>query len=182
MSRGSFNDRAHATAAAASHAQFYAMFVAAVFQVPIWLGLHSGLLNVLATTVAAAWGVTLVADFLHQQSTALCLRCINDVPVDAPVRAERRKWALRFHHFTAERTGQVTGMLIIFVPNLLVLAMHPAPTMLGAAPGLLWSLSAIISSSQHRRLRPWCPYCRWDEDGDHEPSPDPVTFGTKTTH
>ncbi|HEY3650450.1 MAG TPA: hypothetical protein VGL33_20980 [Streptosporangiaceae bacterium] len=24
---------------------------------------------------------------------------------------------------------------------------------------------------QHRRLYPWCPYCRWDEDGGEEAVP-----------
>jgi hypothetical protein len=25
---------------------------------------------------------------------------------------------------------------------------------------------------QHRRLYPWCPYCRWDDGGGEEVSPD----------
>ena len=34
------------------------------------------------------------------------------------------------------------------------------------------ALGFIISVWQHRKLQPWCPYCRWDEGGDEEVSPD----------
>jgi hypothetical protein len=34
--------------------------------------------------------------------------------------------------------------------------------------------SVFASGIMHRRLRPWCPWCRpWDEGGDPELSPEP---------
>lgn len=176
--------RTHAAIAPAAHAQKFTLPAAAVTVIPTVLFGSTGLLGALATAAAVVWGITLLAAFVHEHGSALCLRCIEEVPVDASVRAQRRKRVLWFYHLTTRPVIAVVAIaLLILAPSVLVLALHLQANALSVVPGILWGFACAFSARQHSQLRPWCSYCRgWDEGGDHEPSPDPVTFGTKTLH
>lgn len=180
----SFKSLVRAAIPPAAHAQKFALPAAVVTVLPSLLYTSIGVLGPLSTAVAVIWGVTLLAALVHDQSAALCIRCIKEVPADAPVRAQRRMLVLWFHHFTARPVVAVLALsLLFFGPNLLMLALHLHVSALTAVPGILWGFFCASAAWQHRQLRPWCSYCRgWDDGGDHEPSPDPVTSGTKTVH
>ena len=144
-----------------------------------------GILDGLATAIACIWGATVLASFLHDHDTSLCLPCIEKVPADAPVRAERRKIVLWFHHFMAQGNARFALLTLMLGLPAILIALHVSPDIgrWALSPGIAWALARAFATSQHRRLQPWCSYCRdWDKDGDHEPSPDPVAFDTKTLH
>ncbi|WP_145929582.1 hypothetical protein [Mycobacterium intracellulare] len=135
--------------------------------------------------VTGAMGLTvagIMANMFHRRSAALCVRCITEVPVDAPVRAQRRKRILWLEHAIATMTGRLVLVGATVALMLLPSVAHAAVAvhLSRILPGLvLWGL--VYVDTLHHRLRPWCPYCRdWDDDCDAEPSPDPTAFGTKT--
>ncbi|TLH64287.1 hypothetical protein C1S80_12825 [Mycolicibacterium aubagnense] len=136
----------------------------------------------ISTTIVAIWGVCVFASIVHQCSTALCIPCVRDMPVDAPDRARRQKLLLRLSHFGSTWVGFATLLFFCAGVPAIVRALYPnaAPELL-QIPGLVWIVPLVYARSIHRKLRPWCPYCRdWREGGDYEPSPAPVAFGIKT--
>jgi hypothetical protein len=120
----------------------------------------------------------------HSHSSTPCVRCITEVPADAPVRAQRRKRVLWLFHFLGTRAG-VASVVAILLAQLLLPAVVRSSDSTNLCQFSITLVTAILLyvKDVHRRLRPWCPYCRrWDDDGDHECVPDPSTFGTKTAY
>lgn len=118
-----------------------------------------------------------VAIALHE-AFALCVRCMEDVPADAAIRATReggwdRRW-LRFFHWNF----MVWLGLVFVVPALISIT---------GLQGLdcafsLEALALVASWRYHRLLRPWCPFCNkgrgWG-GGEAERVPDPDPSMTK---
>jgi len=185
MGKQAFNNSVRAASATLTHMENYALAGAVVVAIAVLFGPLPSILDVLATAVALVWAVIVVASHFHQHDATLCVGCIEEVPANAPVCAQRRRKLLWFHHFRYERmVGLVVIPLLLVAPPLLCLVLHIQPsviTRMACIPAFVWGFVGAYAASQHRRLRPWCSYCRgWDEDGDHEPSPTPVEFGTKT--
>ena len=159
-----------------AHALGYVLPVAFAIRAASWFGMLPLAHLVGFAMVATCW----YADVVHRRTNRLCKRCVDEVPADAPVRAERRWLILKFAHFT----GTVAGLiwtLGVCVPPLLAMIMLPrteVPLLLVATD--VWVFAMIYSHWVHDRLRPWCPHCRrWDDDGDHEPSPDPALYDAR---
>ena len=119
----------------------------------------------------------MVGEYAATRHTGLlCPRCIDAIPADGQVQAERRDWALRLTHWTMAYPGRtVLAVVAVWAADL-------------ATPGLafsgyiLWPWWGVQAWALqfHNRVIPWCPYCR-DDDGGHEaatPTPDPA--GAKT--
>lgn len=165
---------------ALTHALPWVLAVGLVMRVASWFGwltwLDLGVGVVLLTCSAAT--------LLHRGSANLCVRCMEEVPADAPDRAHRRRSLLWFAHLVTSPIG--IGALVIPVVALSVLGTAfggPTIERLARLPLDVTLFATMYAAWMHHRLRPWCPYCRdWDQDGDLEPSPDPSEFGIRTGH
>ena len=186
MSKRAFSDRVRAAAATLAHKERYAFVAAGAVEIATLPGPLPGFLDALGGLVVGVWISTLLAWFVHDHDTSLCIPCIETVPADAPIRAERRKFVLWFQHFLTRRVALVITLMLVFGPSILLIALHLELTDVARwayVPMTAWFFAGMFAVSQHRQLRPWCSYCRgWDKDGDHEPSPDPVAFDAKTPH
>ena len=121
-------------------------------------------------------GVCWFATVAHQGGSALCERCIESVPADAPLQAKRSWLSMKFAHFLGTKAGTVATIAVCLAP-MIAIAMLPAVTVgqLFVAAHL-WMLVLIYVDVHHVRLRPWCPFCqRWDDGGDYEPAPGPAS-------
>jgi hypothetical protein len=131
------------------------------------LGHHVTAVTWLDTGVWTAWILALVADVMHHQKM-LCERCISAAPTLDPESAVRRwRRALRAHH--AQR-AMVTAMAIVLAAIFYLGTVkheHPWQYALDAVAVTALGASCVIGY-QHRRLYPWCPFCRWDKGGDKE--------------
>jgi len=159
-----------------------------------WLGHYGGLsfvvmIAITVTNLAAgdpsggplAWAtnVIVIAWFivfmLHDRwHRGLCERCIRSAPLDPEKTCTRWIFALRWHHLN--RPLKI-GILIAFVIAMALLGHFGGRTFWAhaAETALLLPLSLVyLAEFEHTRLRPWCPFCRWDEGGDAEVVPGPV--------
>lgn len=111
----------------------------------------------LSTSVAG------VADFRHR--AILCARCIAQFVVNGSEEAAQRiklLWIYHYHTLTICGIWIVAAILSGFTSWFLLLA--------GAA-----GLTDFYIEKTHRRLVPWCPYCRRRDDDDEEvPTPVPT--------
>lgn len=121
----------------------------------------------------AAWALFIIAlgaDLGHHKER-LCERCIATTPLDAQAQAERRRPVLRLHHALKIRTA-VTAVLLA-LSLWVTRGRHPPGWSYLADAVFLAALGVSLGSNfWHRKLYPWCPYCRWGDGGDHEASPD----------
>ena len=126
-----------------------------------------GVINDLAWIV---WTVSLFAGWNYHDSR-LCERCVAATPLDTQAAVDRWRPALRWEHRLRWRLAVliVSTALLVWTGSF-----HPEPWWgwLAVIPAILGYSSIFISAWQHRRLYPWCPFCRWDDGGDEEVSPD----------
>lgn len=169
--------------AKAAHALPYVLVFYLAVAAAEWVGLFS---------VAGSWyGLALIAPFyallaasgFHQALARLCVRCMAEVPADAPVRAVRQRGLLRLAH----TRGWLLFLVILGWFAVAAVIRWAAGWSLEdsswlRAPADLFAFAWLWSEWVHHRYRPWCPYCRrWDDDGGpREPSPDPDRGGVKT--
>lgn len=132
--------------------------------------------------------IVFIGAILHQSFARLCVRCMEAVPADAPVRAQKKLRWLRFEHWCLRLRGAMPLAVIMLysVFTVAVLAIFDVP--LGGwtwiyAPLDLFTAAVCWSFWVHHQYRPWCPYCKpWDGGGGmREPSPDPTGSGTKVS-
>lgn len=163
-----------------AHSLVYVLGAATLARVASWFGWLEGVNEVLTWMLV----VTVGASIWHRLRSGLCLRCLAEVPADAPVRAERQRGLLKIAHFNSSwKSVAITVAFVVLSPVVLALLLGGDHSKISSAPADILVFVLIYAEWLHHRLRPWCPYCRdWDDDGDPEPSPDPTTFGTKTAH
>jgi hypothetical protein len=133
-------------------------------------GQSQGALEWAASAVWLAWIAAFTADIGRHQER-LCERCIAASPLDPQAAVTRWRGVLRLHHARRAGLALLGGIIAWDVVNSLF--RHPpawalaidalTAVVLGASYAVTW---------QHRRLYPWCPFCRWGEGGAHEVSPD----------
>jgi len=141
-----------------------------------------------AWTTTAVFGIVFIAAILHQVLARICLRCMEEVPADAPVRAQRLRRVLWIDHRMASvRVSLLVWLIPIGISAVLHYAFYQgvAPDEVAdnwtSAPVTLQMLIVVYAMVLHHRLQPWCPYCKgWDEGGDHERTPTPDPTGVKT--
>jgi hypothetical protein len=147
--------------------------------VAYWLGYLP-----LAVWMPICWAasILIVVSTVHLALGRICLRCMEAVPADAPVRAQRRLWLLWFsHRFTGWRYYvTLLGILAAVLAFRLGLGLQPGTHRWTTAPADGFILATFWAGWIHHRYRPWCPYCRrWDDGGDREPAPDPQITGVR---
>jgi len=114
----------------------------------------------------------------HDRS--LCITCIRRMPDDPAAAVAKHVRAILVIHLRRvlylRRTVFVAILVVLFVALLLGGLLGGALGGLAVAIGFMFSIVMGWSSEWHRRLQPWCPFCRWGDGGDHEssPTPDPV--------
>ncbi|AYF76403.1 hypothetical protein D7D52_24170 [Nocardia yunnanensis] len=180
-----FNDDSGRTGRALTwitHRSGYALAAYAVACVVGWF-FDSWWLTVPVLVVCVVFSGAVTVAMLHVQFTRLCPTCMTEVPADAPARAQRRRWQLRFEHLARRRAAVPVFLLLFLVPLLAVPYLPSWCSGITSAPGEAWAIGLAVSLWTHHRLRPWCPWCRnWGDGGAiHEPSPDPTNLNTVTS-
>jgi hypothetical protein len=133
-------------------------------------GRPQGAVTWLVDAVWLAWIAAWMADIGRHQEH-LCERCIAASPLDPQAAVTRWRRVLRLHHARAATVAMLGSVIAWDIAS--GMFRHPpawafaldalASVVLGASYAVTW---------QHRRLYPWCPFCHWDEGGEHEVSPD----------
>lgn len=133
-------------------------------------GRHPGLLRDMTYPVFAAWIFSFYADDGYH-SRRLCWRCARHAPADPEASVARWRRALWLHH----RAGLVLLAGAVPVSGLLLSSHLPPGLDIASDIGVIVVAGAASwSGIMHRRLRPWCPWCKpWGEGGDAEAVPDP---------
>jgi hypothetical protein len=137
-------------------------------------GRPSGPLDWALSAVWLAWIVAFMAD-LGRHQERLCERCIAASPLDPQSAVTRWRHVLWVHH---ARRGQAAVLVAIIAWDVVSdsLFRHPPAWALAVDALTVIVLGASYAATwQHRRLYPWCPFCRWDDGGEHEVSPDVPT-------
>lgn len=151
--------------------------------VPIWTAIAMTLIDaalnaqrgVLEWITTAGWLAAVAALYIEAgyHREALCERCIAEAPLDPQAAVAKRRHILRAYH--AGRRGVVAAIAVLACDAPLLFVNHRQPpawaNALVAFGCLVFGMS-ITASWQHRRLYPWCPFCRWGEGGAEEAVPD----------
>lgn len=144
----------------------------------------AGVLPSLLWVPALAILLVMAVGDLHGYYGRICLRCMESLPVDAGQRVAQWRWLLWFQHRVMRRRWGYFigwfGLVFVEVAFRFALGFGTGEAHWTGAPLNVWVGVSIWSGWKHHRYQPWCPYCRWDDGGDREPSPDPDTSGVKT--
>jgi hypothetical protein len=111
--------------------------------------------------------------------TYICVECMQQVPEDAGIRAQRHLGRLRIHHVLK---GKWTAFISFAM--VLVLIITSSVFLLQTAILVLMYLVMAVEnflSAFHRPLVMYCPWCKWDGGGKHEHAPTPNPTMIKTS-
>lgn len=152
----------------------YVLLCAAIVVV-IAMGLYP-LPGVAALTVPLAVLVVVLASWLamRRHDRSLCERCVAALPLNPAERAARCQRMFWVTHRGLEPRYLVPYLIVLIGSNFAT-----------STPGrLAWAIIQssmiylILAYTWHRRLQPWCPWCRGDGGGgerdDVAPPPPPV--------
>jgi hypothetical protein len=127
----------------------------------------------LSASVALIAFVVASALLMRRHDRSLCEHCVASMPLNPS------ELAMRYHRrFWLSHDGAQPGYVIPYF--LVLIGSNFLP---GRAGLLIWALVQttmiylILGYSTHRRLQPWCPWCRDNGGGTdkHEPAtPDPL--------
>ncbi|MCY9784225.1 hypothetical protein KIK06_10000 [Nocardiopsis sp. EMB25] len=129
----------------------------------VWLPPGEWMWALVALAVVTTAGVVLDG-VLHRGQ--LCERCAAKVPLDAGRLAERYERLFLAWHWMCDTLWRWPLILVIVIAGT-----WPLPQAVAITVQLVLTLAFVWTGDQHMRLRPWCPYCEWDDGGEHEESP-----------
>jgi hypothetical protein len=157
-----------------AHQLTAAAIASAIAQIPVMLTHHASpawhLPAELLFLFALAWlTVTWLANGYHHQ--ALCTICPEQVPLDIAEVARRRRPWLWIAHSALFSLASFTALGFLFW-----LDTRPDDWLSYTGHAVFYLLLAIeaYAMQQHRLLQPCCPWCDWDEGGEHEDVPEPT--------
>lgn len=121
--------------------------------------------------VLAAWGYAFWSATIGPHEKQLCERCSAAVPLDPQAKAARWDRMLWLVH---QRRALVSVLVVIGVKALaLDHAFRPGAWSFIMDALILTAVSVFaVAQRVHRRLQPWCPYCRWEGGGKEEAVPE----------
>jgi hypothetical protein len=151
------------------HYSIYLMVAALAAQVGAIASGGLILPGVISALLWLTWLASIAADGGYHQSR-LCERCIAATPLDPQVAVNRWRPALRWAHRPGRKFLVLLGAVIAM--NWIVYLHLAWWVWILIALAVAGYASFFVSEYQHRKLYPWCPYCRWDDGGDEEVSPD----------
>lgn len=117
----------------------------------------------LVVLVLATW----LAMRLHDRS--LCEYCVAEIPLDVEKAAARARWRFWLAHEGSRPHFVMPYFAVLIGTNFL----H------GEQGRLVWALAQssmvylVMATSTHRKLQPWCPWCRDDGGGEDRAPLDP---------
>jgi hypothetical protein len=130
--------------------------------------------GVVQWAAVAAWTVWIAAFLVdggfHRER--LCERCVAASPLDPQAAVDRWRRALRLHHARAVMVAVLAGVVGWNLASGALFRHPPAWALAVSALASVTLGASYAVSWQHRRLYPWCPFCRWGEGGAEEVSPD----------
>jgi len=94
---------------ALAHALPYVLALAVPIRVASWFGLLNGVNTFVAIALLTCWGTAL----FHRHKDCLCTHCMDEVPADAPSRAQHRRRSLRFFHFATTLLATLVMVVIL---------------------------------------------------------------------
>ncbi len=129
----------------------------------------------LASVLINAAYIGLIMSSVFRHDTGLCERCIADMPLDGPARAEKYRRSLGTYHSIPHLILLIAVLILFFASPWLGLLRLPA-----IAAFMVVNIHTCVLAVRHRRLEPWCPWCHWGHGGDEEfvPDPDPDPAGS----
>lgn len=111
---------------------------------------------------------------MRQHDRRLCEHCMASMPLDATAQAARYRSRFDVAHLGSSRSV-VIGYLALLIGSAFV------PGLAGEIFWTVMQLSMVylvLSYSTHRRLQPWCPYCRGGGEDDKVDTPEPLPQAT----
>lgn len=101
----------------------------------------------------------------------VCDRCMLDYPEDGSERTLRRLRTLRYYHL------YLNLLVLLFLVQMTYAILWITVWDMAAIPGAIlftWYALDYRARAVHRRLQPWCPWCKdWDDSDEDAPVPDP---------
>jgi hypothetical protein len=147
--------------------------------VTIDLSLSRPLAFWVGVSIAALAIPMFLAHWRHEN--ALCGICAAMTPLDGDAAARKQAIQLRLFH----KARLIASIVLAVLTGIVVADWLFLPHIIGQLAFDLSFLEIAASAHvdiTHRLLEPWCPYCHWDEGGDHEPAPEPTPpVGQATT-
>lgn len=129
----------------------------------------------------------------HTTFGRICLRCMEGMKADAPLRAQRKR-TLAFmwiFHKTVNLSVPrylMTTIPLIWIPSAIVRAVlwgltgDPHTDGWSRIPSTVIGTVITYSVWPHHKYKPWCPWCKdWGSGGHKETVPDPDPSMTKTS-
>lgn len=153
------------------HYSIYVLLVTLVLDIAAAAtGQNWGPVGDLAGVAGGVWIVAFLSSFYHDAK--LCERCVAASPLDPQAAVDRWILMLRWEHLQLWKTISLlgSGTWLAFLGRY-----NHVPPWWYWIPGTVLVplfISVFVSSRQHRRLYPWCPFCHWGDGGDEEAVPD----------
>lgn len=138
-------------------------------------GVADAFVNIFAATATV---IAMIMLYVHERGP-LCETCISSMPLNVQETVERRMRFLRFRHKVADSpyiVWKLIGFWLAYFVGLLLLGGHSVGGMLFGALFNTAIAYLLFATAVHRRLSPWCPWCRRGGGGEDEQieAPDPV--------
>ncbi len=122
------------------------------------------------------WWVVLAPMTRRHHHGGLCEVCIGRAPLDPEAQVERYSTALRAYHALYDREAWVLVPVLYVAVRTVFSPPETVLTVLSWAVQLVMFVGLDWTSSHHRALLPWCPWCRHGGrgGGEHVCPPVPV--------
>jgi hypothetical protein len=129
-----------------------------------------------------AWGTRKLVLAVEAHEYALCHICAANVPEDPARAVVEYDWMLRLAHAHLFRLLILAGIAAESLLAVVVLSAAGLFLVVGAlATGGVVGVLTSRANSFHILVKPWCPYCKWDGEGQPELTPNPDPSMTKAS-
>lgn len=151
-------------------------FAYSAFAVAIAVAAFAGWQPVYLTWPGAAFTLVWVGSIMAEMGyhdERLCEKCGKATPLDPQGAIDRWRPVLRAYH----DSRFLIAVALIVVTGTTVMVMSPQHHAPWWAYAVAIFVAVVVAGyfwfvHIHRRLYPWCPWCRWEGGGDEEISPD----------
>jgi hypothetical protein len=134
-------------------------------------GGDNGVFSWVVSGVWILWFATVILDFSYHEER-LCERCIAATPLDPQKAVTRWDRFLRLYHHMRVVKILTFAIIVWFFAGPWVGGHHWWAYAINVVAFLLIGVTFTMTHT-HRRLYPWCPYCKWGGRGEPEVVPDP---------
>jgi hypothetical protein len=126
----------------------------------------------LGATLALSLAVLVLTTFvvMRQHDRGLCEQCVSEIPLDLEKAAAKAKWRFWMAHEGCKPIFAVPYFAMLIGTNFLP----------GESGRLIWAMAQstmvylLMAANTHRKLQPWCPWCKGDGGGEDRVDVDPL--------